>query len=58
MDGEIRAQNLATLPETVERCDDGTGEQSLQNLVHKLNLCDGDGGRVAQVRELPTPGKS
>ncbi len=55
MDGKIRTEQLAPLPEAVEGSDDGAGEQSLQDLLHEGDLCLGNGGLVAQVSHLPCP---
>jgi hypothetical protein len=55
VDGKVGAEQLAPLPEAVEGSDDGAGEESLQDLLHKGDLCLGNGGLVAQVSHLPCP---
>ena len=55
MNGVVWSKELAALPEAVQGRDDGAGEEPVQNLLHKGNLCLGDGGLVAQVSHLPRP---
>jgi hypothetical protein len=55
MNRKVWSEQLASLPEAVQRCDDGAREEPLQYLLHKGDLCLGDGGLVAQVSHLPGP---
>ncbi len=54
MDRKIRAKEPATLPETIQGCDNGAGKQLVQDLVHQGDLrVLRDARLVAQVLQLP-----